>query len=70
MAITALRVWRFCPMVPDHMWNAGTQLDPNRIFSCPAIVALFKIDNCSMDILYSDRAMDVATAVIHVFGNI
>ncbi|GFV95629.1 HTH_Tnp_Tc3_2 domain-containing protein [Trichonephila clavipes] len=44
----------------------GTQLDPKHLFSYPSIVrALFKIDNdCSMDILYSDRAMDVATAVI------
>ncbi|GFX29200.1 hypothetical protein TNCV_3217341 [Trichonephila clavipes] len=37
------------------------------LFSCPSIVgALLKIDNdCSIDILYLDRAMDVATAVIH-----
>ncbi|GFT47340.1 RNase H domain-containing protein [Trichonephila clavipes] len=40
--------YRHCP---------GTQLDPKHPFSCPFIVgALFKIDNdCSMDILYSDR---------------
>ncbi|GFV71347.1 RNase H domain-containing protein [Trichonephila clavipes] len=55
--------WRQCP---------ATQLDPKHLFSCPSIVgALFKIDNdCCMDILYSDRAMDVATVVIHAFGNI
>ncbi|GFT55051.1 RNase H domain-containing protein [Trichonephila clavipes] len=54
---------RYCP---------GKQMDPKHLFSCPSIVgALFKIDkNCSMDILYSDRAMDVATAGIHAFGNI
>ncbi|GFW14163.1 RNase H domain-containing protein [Trichonephila clavipes] len=48
----------------------GPQLGPKHLFSCPSIVgALFKIDNdCSMDILYSDRTMDVATEV-HAFGN-
>ncbi|GFX13590.1 RNase H domain-containing protein [Trichonephila clavipes] len=51
---------------------SGTQLDPKHHFSCPSPVgALFKIDyNCSMDILYSDRSMDVVTAMIHIFGNI
>ncbi|PRD29685.1 UNVERIFIED_CONTAM: hypothetical protein NCL1_28619 [Trichonephila clavipes] len=46
----------------------GIQLDLKHLLSCPSIVgALFKIDNdCSMDILYSERAM----AVIHTFGNI
>ncbi|GFU82800.1 RNase H domain-containing protein [Trichonephila clavipes] len=50
----------------------GTQLHPKHLFSYPSIVgALFKIDNdCSTYILYSDRAIDVGTAVIHVFGNI
>ncbi|GFX60589.1 RNase H domain-containing protein [Trichonephila clavipes] len=48
------------------------QLDSQNLFSCPSIVvASFKINNdCSMDILYSDRAMDVAMARIHAFGNI
>ncbi|GFS98442.1 hypothetical protein TNCV_3478371 [Trichonephila clavipes] len=59
-------------MVPYHMWIAGTQLDPKHLFSCPSIFGdLFNIDNdCSRDILYLDRAMDVATAVIHAFDNI
>ncbi|GFX83461.1 RNase H domain-containing protein [Trichonephila clavipes] len=50
---------RHCPGMP---------LDPKHLFSCPSIVvAFFKIGNdCSMDILHSDRAMDVAMAVIHV----
>ncbi|GFU40736.1 RNase H domain-containing protein [Trichonephila clavipes] len=44
----------------------GPQIDPKHLFSCYSIVgAIFKIDNdCSMGILYSDRAMDVATAVV------
>ncbi|GFX82014.1 CLIP domain-containing protein [Trichonephila clavipes] len=50
----------------------STQLDPKHLSNCPSIDgALLKIDNdCSMDILYWDRAIDVATAVIHAFGNI
>ncbi|GFX45879.1 RNase H domain-containing protein [Trichonephila clavipes] len=49
-----------------------TQLDRKHLFSCLSIVgALFKINNdCHMDILYSDRVVDVATAVIRTFGNI
>ncbi|GFX59682.1 RNase H domain-containing protein [Trichonephila clavipes] len=52
--------------------SPGTQLDSKHLFSYPSIVgALFNIDNdCSIDILHSDRAMDVAMAVIHAFGNI
>ncbi|GFX18599.1 hypothetical protein TNCV_3310601 [Trichonephila clavipes] len=52
------------------MWNIGTQLDLKYLFSSSSIVdVLFKIDkDGSMDILYSDRAMEVATAVIHAFG--
>ncbi|GFT47339.1 RNase H domain-containing protein [Trichonephila clavipes] len=52
---------RYCP---------STQLNPKHLFNCPSIIgALFKKDyGCSMDILYSDRAMDVATAVIYAFG--
>ncbi|GFW58014.1 RNase H domain-containing protein [Trichonephila clavipes] len=55
--------YRHCPY---------TQLDPKHLFSCLSIVGvLFKMDNdCSMVILYSDHAMDVATAVIPAFGNI
>ncbi|GFW98697.1 t-box transcription factor TBX20 [Trichonephila clavipes] len=47
-------------------------VDPKHLFSCLSIVgAFFKIDNdCSMDILYSDHAMDVATAVINAFSSI
>ncbi|GFW92248.1 hypothetical protein TNCV_3541341 [Trichonephila clavipes] len=47
-----------------------TQQDPKHRFSCTSIVgALFKIDNdCSMDILYSNHAMDVSTEVIHAFA--
>ncbi|GFU17179.1 RNase H domain-containing protein [Trichonephila clavipes] len=79
--ITRLRTKHFKGMkiLPDGFRSyvecrhcSGAQLDPKHCFSCPFIVgALFKIDNdCSMDILYSDRAMDVATALIHAFGNI
>ncbi|GFV70754.1 RNase H domain-containing protein [Trichonephila clavipes] len=55
-----------CRHCPD------TQLNPEHLFSCPSVVgALFKIDNdCSMNILFSDRVLDVATTVIHAFGNI
>ncbi|GFV09283.1 RNase H domain-containing protein [Trichonephila clavipes] len=55
-----------CRHCPD------TKLDPKHLFSFPSIAgALFKIDNDrSIDILYSDRAMEVAKAVIHAFGNI
>ncbi|GFV32314.1 hypothetical protein TNCV_1676001 [Trichonephila clavipes] len=58
------------------MWIANTAQArnwiPNTFFSCSSIVGAFlKIGNdCSMDILNSDRAMDVAMAVIHAFGNI
>ncbi|GFU10974.1 RNase H domain-containing protein [Trichonephila clavipes] len=51
---------------------SGPQLDPEHLFSSPSTVGvLFKIDNnCSMDILYSDRAMDAGMPVIPAFGNI
>ncbi|GFX37942.1 RNase H domain-containing protein [Trichonephila clavipes] len=79
--ITRLRTKHFKGMkiLPDGFRSyvecrhcPGTQLDPKYRFSCPSIVcAFFKIDNDSrMDILYSDRAMDVAKTMIHAFGNI
>ncbi|GFW89970.1 hypothetical protein TNCV_3741561 [Trichonephila clavipes] len=64
---TGSRSYVECSHFPDTQ-----QLDRKYLFSCPSIVgALFKIDNdCSMDILQSDRALDIVTAVNHAFGNI
>ncbi|KAF8794985.1 hypothetical protein HNY73_002889 [Argiope bruennichi] len=58
------RLYGECKHCPD------VQLDPEHIFSCRFIIsAIFKIDiDCTRDVLYFDKAEDVARGVLHALA--